>query len=67
MMPQTEVIEALAKILYEKMEHIDPSPGLPSWEEVSEIERRFCRSCIRRLAVETELLTALLEATAAYY
>ena len=38
-------LEGLARVLFEKMEHLDPSNDERTWPEVGEAERQFYRSC----------------------
>lgn len=52
--------EELSRVLYDKMEHLDPSNEHRGWEMLTDAERQFYRSCVGRLALETKLLEALI-------
>jgi hypothetical protein len=58
--PKEFAMEALAKVLFEKMEHLDPSDDEADWSVLSEADRQFYRSCIDRLALEVNLLAVLI-------
>jgi hypothetical protein len=48
---------ALARVLYEKTEHLDPSgPAFRTWEVLSERERDFYWLCVRAICSERSLL-----------
>jgi hypothetical protein len=55
-----EAREELARILHDKMEHLDPSDEDSNWDRLTDFEKQFFRSCIERLAHEQHLLAALL-------
>jgi hypothetical protein len=52
-------LEALAKRLYWKLEHIDPTDGL-TWSEITEYERDNFRICIDELVTMRDELLILL-------
>lgn len=40
-------VEMLARVLFEKMEHLDPSPdGDAGWEGLSDFDKEFYVTCI---------------------
>ena len=45
-------IDAIAKHLFWHMEGFDPSEPMLTWDEASEQERNFCRSCVRQVLLE---------------
>jgi hypothetical protein len=54
-----EAITLLGQVLYETLEHLDPSDGDPvSWAEMDEKERALYRHCVTALLARRELLTA---------
>ena len=52
-------LEGLARVLFEKMEHLDPSNEETAWDSLPYSEQRFYLSCIERLALERDLLSLL--------
>lgn len=63
--PQTEetpdaAIGALARVLYETMERLDPIDDEPAtWEALSERDRTYYRLCVRELGTRPDLLRRL--------
>lgn len=48
-------VDNLARVLFEKMEHLDPSEtGDIGWEAQDEYERQFYRSCVGVILAELE-------------
>jgi hypothetical protein len=50
-------IEALAKELHWKMEHLDPA-GDADWAAMDEYDREYCRSCVKWLLLFPDHLRA---------
>lgn len=48
-------VDNLARALFEKMEHLDPSEaGDIGWEDQDEYERQFYRACVGVILAELE-------------
>lgn len=45
------LLSSLAKVLYSKMEHLDPTGG-PAWENMSYADREFYVACAEAMLVE---------------
>ncbi len=58
---EVDAIEALAKVLYERMEHLDPTVDVVDWAVIADDEREFFILCIKSILYETELLKAALD------
>ena len=54
-LPQTEIVETLAKRLHQTMERLDPSEQ-EDWSGLRELEREFYRSCVRDLLLEEKAI-----------
>lgn len=50
----TSALSILARLLHDKMEHLDPSTD-DTWEDLTHYERRFYELCIIELASNQEL------------
>jgi hypothetical protein len=57
-MSANEAEAALAQCLFEKMEHLDPSPDERSWEALTEFEREFYLTCVHALLQNRPLVQA---------
>jgi hypothetical protein len=45
----TEAIDELAKVLYAKLEHVDPSDDFVAWPDLNEHERECYRDCVKAI------------------
>jgi hypothetical protein len=60
-LPPENSIEQMARILREKMEHLDPTEtGDLAWEELREWDREFYRLCIEEIMLRVELVQSCL-------
>lgn len=57
--PREGPIEALARELHWKMEHLDPSDN-PGWDELTDHDKNFYRCCVEWLLMEPKVVLAAL-------